>query len=103
MHGALVLIFSDPITQLKTFDGLICDLQSAVTVNNPSIYPFLTRINSLLSNALSTCKAAETMPISKSFQKQPDNIPPGKKMALQWRFKATSKTPGRKKKGKVLR
>lgn len=83
------------------------DLQSAVTANNPSIFPFLTRINSLLSNAVLTCKAAvecqDKGPFSKSFQKKPEKIAPGRNSELQWRFKATSKAPGRKRKGKVFR
>ena len=73
-----------------------------VTIDNTSVHSSLPHINSLLHNAVLTCTAA----MSTDTPVQPfksEKIAPNKKMEHQWRFLKTTKTPGRKKKGLVLR
>ena len=56
-------------------------------------------------HAVSTCKAAQTTEPTTPEQvlEVKEFIPSGKNCEHQWRFKQTSKTPGRKKSGLVLR
>ena len=73
-----------------------------VTLDNTSVHPFLPHINSLLHNAVLACTSA--MPTDTPIQHfKSETIASNKKMEHQWRFLKTTKTPGRKKKGLVLR
>lgn len=73
-----------------------------VTLDNTSVHSFLPHINSLLHNAVLTCTSAmSTDTLVQQFQS--DKIAPNKKMEHQWRFQKTTKPPGRKKKGLILR
>ena len=84
---------------------MICELQEQVTQQNEAVLPFIKHINALLQQAVTTCKAAQhTQPPSyKQSLLVKESIPPGKNCEHQWRFKQTSKTPGRKKSGLILR
>ncbi len=95
----------DHTIQFNTFQGLIRELQEQVTLQNVAVLPYIKHINALLQQAVATCKAAEITepPSSKKVLVIKDNIPPGKNCELQWRFKQTTKTPGRKRTGLVLR
>lgn len=87
--------------KLKTFDALMQELQDVIPKGDPSI---LDHINALLQNAVLACKAADATKADtiESFDTK-DTITPGQKMELQWRFKKTTKSPGRKKKGQIFR
>lgn len=94
-------MYADSAAKLKTFDSLILELQKRVPGDDPAI---LDHINALLHNAVLACKAADVTKAhtTESFESK-DNIKPGQKMELQWRFTKTTKSPGRKKKGQVFR
>ena len=81
------------------------ELQEQVTLQNTAVLPYLKHINALLQQAVITCKAAQKTepPSSKQVLPIKEAIPPGKNFDHQWRFKQTTKTPGRKKAGLVLR
>ena len=81
------------------------ELQVQVTQQNEAILPYLKHINALLQQAVTTCKAAQNTepPSHKQALPVKEPIPPGKNCEHQWRFKQTSKTPGRKKSGLILR
>ena len=81
------------------------ELQCHVTPENTQVLPFLDHINSLLHQALVTCKATTQVKPSTVGHPlvQKENIAPGKSVEHQWRFKKTAKSPGRKKHGIVLR
>lgn len=95
----------DYTIQFATFQSLIRELQSQVSLQNVAVLPYIKHINALLQQAVSTCKAAEVteQPSQSETLVIKDTIPPGKNNELQWRFKQTSKTPGRKRTGLVLR
>ena len=89
---------------MKTFHSFLKELEATVTYENTAIYPYLTHINSLLHNAVLTCRAAATeCHCQAKIESEKEFVAPGKKMEHQWRFKQTSRTPGRKKKGVILR
>jgi hypothetical protein len=81
------------------------ELKEQVTQKNEAILPYLKHINALLQQAVTTCKAALSTELPSHTQTLPvkESIVPGKNCEHQWRFKQTSKTPGRKKSGLVLR
>ena len=95
----------DHSVQLKTFSRLMLALQSMVTPENEDVFPFLKHINSLLNNAVLTCKAATDCSAQPtvSFKSEAEKIAPGKRPDHQWRFKPTSKPPGCKRKGMIFR
>ena len=97
--------YSDHSIQLNTFTHMMKELQSVVTPENTAVLPFLKHVNSLLHNAILTCKAAlsQNECATESFKNEAENIAPGKKPDHQWRFKPTSKPPGRKRKGMIFR
>ena len=76
------------------------ELGEMVTFDNKPIHPILPHINSLLQNAILSCKVSLEK-YEGEFEKE--NIAPNQKLEHQWRFKQTSQPPGRKKKGHVLR
>ena len=78
------------------------ELENAVTLENTPIHAVLPHINSLLHNAVLTCTAAVSSDTS-CTQFKSDKIASNKKMEHQWRFQSTTKAPGRKKKGLILR
>lgn len=84
---------------------LTSDLQARVTHENTPVLQYLPHINALLERALSVCKAAEDSESSVDVQPlvTKENLAPGENKELQWRFKKTTKPPGRKKSGLVLR
>lgn len=90
---------------MRSFNGLIRELQAEVTTQNTVVLPYLKHINALLQQAVTTCKAAQKteLPSSKQVLAIKEVIPPGKNGEHQWRFKQTSKTPGRKKSGLIFR
>lgn len=73
-----------------------------MTPQNLAVLPYMKHINALIQQAVATCNAAE-----KADQPSPlpvkEVIPSGKNCELQWRFKQTTKAPGRKKMGLILR
>lgn len=95
---------ADNTIQLNSFQSLLRELQMTVTHQNDSVLQYLPHINALLERAVSVCKAAETTTSAPTqpLEKQ-ENIHPGQTKELQWHFKQTAKTPGRKKSGLVLR
>lgn len=72
---------------------------------NIAVLPYMKHVNALLQQAVTTCKAAQDSITSAPKEPLPvkEAIPSGKNYEHQWRFKQTSKTPGRKKSGLVLR
>ena len=96
------------VHELNTFSCLIHELQSTVTSENTAVFPFLKHVNSLLHNAVLTCKAASsqnggsTQPTI-SFKSEAEDIAPEIRPEHQWRFKPTSKPPGHKCKGMIFR
>ena len=93
----------DHSIQLQTFNILQKDLQSQINTNDNQIMPYLDHVNALLHQAVATCKAAtQVFKLPEPLVKK-ENMPPGKSLDHQWRFVKTTKTPGRKKNGNVLR
>ena len=93
----------DHSIQLQTFNTLQKDLQSQINTNDNQIMPYLDHVNALLHQAVATCKAAtQVFKLPEPLVKK-ENMPPGKSLDHQWRFVKTTKTPGRKKNGNVLR
>ncbi len=92
---------TDPTLKLNVFSTYLKELEQTVTRENTLVHPFLPHINSLLHNAVLTCRAASTDINQTAFKGE--KIAPGKKIEHQWCFKKTTNTPGRKKKGTVLR
>ena len=64
---------------------------------------FLPHVNALLERAVSVCKATITTNTTPRPLEKRETIHPGQTNALQWHFKQTAKTPGRKKSGLVLK
>ena len=104
------MVYAYTLLQIRRFN-LTCfrvymlrNLQAKVTPQNDALMQYLPHINALLERAVTLCKAAETStPVAIQTLKKQDNIPPGKTNDLQWRFKKTAKSPGRKRTGLVLR
>ena len=89
--------------ELSTFNGLVRELQEYMTPQNVAVLPCIKHINSLLQQAVSTCEAAQSADLPSCTLSVKEVIPPGKNCDHQWRFTQTSKTPGRKKAGLILR
>ena len=89
--------------QLQTFNSLQKDLQSYVNTSTNKILPHLDHIIALLHQAIATCIAATKVTKSPEPIDKKENLPPGKCLEHQWRFVKTTKLPGRKRKGNVLR
>ena len=97
--------YTDHTMQLHTFNALVRDLQSHVTLANAQVLPFLGHINALLNRALVTCKAAaqvDSLTKGESLVKK-EVMPAGKGFEHQWKFKKTVRPPGRKRRGLILR
>lgn len=93
----------DPSIKLRTFQTHVKTLQDIVTIENTGVHSVLPHVNSLLHSAILACKAASlSSTVFHSNEFEGENIAAGKNMEHQWRFKQTTKTPGRKK-GNVLR
>ena len=101
----IFLLNTDPTIQLKTFQSCVKSLEEIITIENTSIHSVLPHINSLLHNAVLSCRAAMSSVTCEAPPKpfEGEMLPPNKSLEHQWRFKATSKAPGRKKSGLVLR
>ena len=101
--NCLLLFCTDFTLQLTSFQILMGELQTSITPDNTYMLQFLPHINALLERAVSVCRAAKNPdnPIQVLVKKE--NIAPGENKELQWRLKKTTKTPGRKKRGLVLR
>ena len=85
------------------FNAHILELQQLVTAQSAAI-PYLDHINSCLHNAILSCKAAvEAEKTPNAIFPTPEKIPATKKPDHQWRFKKTTKTPGHKRKGLILK
>jgi len=95
--------FLDYSIKLQTFNTLQKDLQSYVTSTNNEILPHLDHINALLQQAIATCIAATKVIKPPEPIEKKESLPPGKCLERQWRFIKTTKSPGRKRKGNVLR
>ena len=106
LHTTLVIVsitIIDPTLKFNRYHHLIQELQQMMSQNNEAVLQHLDHINSLLHNAVLTCKAATiSVTPDEPFEKQ-DQFAPGQKLQHQWRFSQTTKTPGRKKRGTVLR
>ena len=100
----LIIKNADNTIQLNSFQSLLRELQTTVTHQNDTVLQYLPHINALLERTVSVCKAAETTTNAPTqpLEKQ-ENIHPGQTKELQWRFKKTAKSPGRKKSGLILR
>ena len=99
-----IFIKSDYTFQLTTAKKFLEELQSTLTPTNKDVLPCLKHINSLLYNAALTCTAATQSTTSQTaFKAEAENVAPGKKSEHQWRYHATSKAAGRKRKGLVVR
>lgn len=92
----------DNSIQLQTFSALK-DLQSFVDNSRNQVIPYLNHINTLLQQAVSTCKAAVQTSEQLQDLGEKENIPPQKSLEHQWRFMKTCKSPSRKKNGNILR
>ena len=101
VHLYTCILHIDGTLQLNSFQSHLRELQNRVTHQNATVIPYLPHINALLERV---CKAAETTSnvAIQPLEKQ-ENILPGKTNELQWRFRKTAKSPGRKKTGLVLR
>ena len=79
-------------------------IQTTVTPQNDTDLQYLPHINVLLKRSVSVCKAAATttnatiQPLEKQV-----TIHPGQAKELQWRFKQTARSPGKKRSGLVFR
>ena len=89
--------------QLQTFNILQKDLQSHINTNEDQLMPYLDHVNALLHQAVATCKAATQVSMPPEPLVKKETIPAGKLPSHQWRFVKTTKTPGRKKNGTILR
>ena len=94
---------TDYSIQFQTFNTLQKDLQSYVNSTNSKILPHLDHINALLHQAISTCIAATKVTKPPEPIRKKENLPPGKCLEHQRRFIKTTKLPGRKRNGNVLR
>ena len=94
---------TDYSIQFQTFNTLQKDLQSYVNTTNSKLLPHLDHINALLHQAISTCIAATKVTKPPEPIRKKENLPPGKCLEHQWRFIKTTKLPGRKRNGNVLR
>ena len=103
VHALTRCAFTDHSVKLQTFNMLQKELQSFINTNKNQTMPYLSHINALMHQAISTCKAA--VQISEPLQElgEKENIPPRKSLEHQWRFMKTCKSPGRKRNGNVLR
>lgn len=100
----IFFIFSlDHTIQLTTFGSLMQELQQTVNPDNADVLPYLPHINALLLRTVTVCRVAEKSTSREQHLSAKDVIPPGKTIDLQWRFKQTAKTPGRKKNGLIFR
>lgn len=90
-------------SELQTTQTLLKEIGESVTKH--SLKPYLPHINSMLKNVLLKCQLAgseETHSNVAEFSNK-TFIAPGKKPDHQWRFQRTSKPPGRKKNGSILK
>ena len=72
------------------------ELEDTVTAENTAVHPYLAHINSLLHNAVLTCKATMSTESSPDVvQFNSDKIAANKKLEHQWSFQKTTKPPGR--------
>ena len=82
------------------------ELKAHVTSANGDVLPFLGHINALLTlhRALVVCKTAAKADLHTAIQPlvKKEDIPAGKSVDDQWRFKRTIKYPGRKGSGIIL-
>lgn len=98
-----LFIHADPTLKLRTFNAHIQELQQLVTPQSAAV-PYLDHINSCLHNAILSCRAAiESEHNPQATFPMPEKIPATKRPELQWRFQKTTKTPGRKRNGLILR
>ena len=88
----------DSSIQLKTFHSHMRTLEDTITAENTAVHPYLAHTNSLMHNAVLTCKAAMSLDSSDVVGFKGDNIAANKNLDHQWTFKKTTKTPGRKRK-----
>ena len=93
--------------KLHSFNGYVQELQKVVTLDNNPVLEHLDHINSLLHNALLTCRAAITVPAEQTKKKSLINkeyIAPGQNLQHQHRsFPKTTQLSGRKRNGLVLK
>ena len=99
----LSALLLDHSIQLQTFNTLQKALQSHINAKNHQIMPYLDHVNALLHQAVATCKAAVQVPKLPEPLVKKENMPPGKSLDHQWKLVKTTKTPGIKKNGNVLR
>ncbi len=91
---------------MNCFNNFMRELQASITHENVPVLQYLPHINALLERAVTVCRVAEeetttTSGIQALVKKE--KIAPGENKELQWRFRQTTKPPGRKKCGLVLR
>jgi len=100
-------VLIDVSAKLCTFKGYIQELEKYVRLENNQVVQQLDHINSLLNKAVITCKATLTTFTSPQPSKPlevKEYIAPGQNLQQQPRgFSKTTLTPGRKRKGLVLR
>ena len=97
----LMYLSADPKAQLAESRRLLSQLGARLTEQNPSIHPYLKSINALLLKAELTAESAMSDEVAQYLVNEV--VAPGKKNEVQLRFHATTKKPGRKRKGNVLK
>ena len=79
------------------------ELQQSISEGGTVIH-YLDHINSHLYSAVLACRAAKEQNATKStFPVPSEKKPSNKKTEHQWRFNQTTKNPGRKKQGIILK
>ena len=67
-------------------------LEDTITAENTAVHPYLSHINSLLHNAVLTCKAAMSLDSSDVVGFKGDNIAANKNLDHQWTQKDNKDT-----------
>ena len=100
---ALYIVIVDFTLKLKTFDIHMRELQQSISEGG-TVIQYLDHNSHLYSAVLACRDAKEQQNATKStFPVPSEKIPSNKKTEHQWRFNQTTKNPGRKKQGIILK
>ena len=77
-------------------------LEDTITAENTAVHPYLARINSLLHNAVLTCKAAMSLDSSDVVGFKGVNIAANKNLDHQWTFKRQQRHQGGRERSCLL-
>lgn len=87
---------------MKTAKAFLIDIEKELQDNPSKLGRHMTHVNAHLHNALLACKTAkQTTENIGSFSNR-EFVAPGQNMQHQWRFSATTKTPGRKRSVNIM-